>query len=70
MDPVSGIVARMLAGLKLIRRRLRAPTDDEVTEVIESESQDADSVDELRARQRLEDLRGRLRDSDQDQKPD
>jgi len=61
VDPVSGMVARMLAGLKSIRRRLRAPTDEEVNDVIESESQDADSVDDLRARQRLEDLRNRLR---------
>lgn len=50
----------MLAGLKLIRRRLHAPTDAEVEDVIHTESQDSDSVDDLRAHQRLEDLRNRL----------
>lgn len=70
MDPVSGIVARMIAGLKSIRRRLRAPTDDEVNEVIESESQDADSVEQLRARQRLADLRDRFRNPEQNRKSD
>lgn len=69
MNPVSGMVVRMLAGLKSIRRRLRAPTEDDLDNLLDPESQPQDSVEERRARRRIEDLRQRLRQSDSDGPP-
>jgi hypothetical protein len=54
----------MLAGLKSIRRRLRAPTEDDLDNLLDHESHPEDSVEASRARRRLEDLRQRLGESD------
>lgn len=69
MAPVNGILDRMIAGLRAIRRRLRAPTDSDLDDLEDLQSQEPNEEDE--AQRRLDIVRARFSEvEDPDEPPE